>query len=80
VAVQQGAVTLLHDLFGDAEPYSYAVYNLGCFYAKTGQAAPALAALRQALTVNPMMRAWAGEDVDFAALYDDPAFQTLIQA
>jgi len=80
VAVQQGAVTLLHDLFGDAEPYSYAVYNLGCFYAKTGQAAPALAALRQALTVNPTMRAWAGEDVDFAALYDDPAFQTLIQA
>ena len=80
LAVQQGAVRVLHDLFGDAEPYSYAVYNLACFYAKTGQVAPALDTLRQALVVNPTMGGWAAEDADFAALHDDPAFQALTQA
>ncbi|MDQ2809513.1 MAG: ClbS/DfsB family four-helix bundle protein [Chloroflexota bacterium] len=80
LAVQQAAVTTLHDLFGDAEPYSYAVYNLACFYAKTGHAAPALAALGQALAANPTMGAWAADDADFATLHDDPAFQALTQA
>lgn len=71
-------VDTMRRLFGEGELFSYAIYNLGCFYARTGQAAPALAAVRQALAAYPGLRAWAGEDTDLLPLHGDPAFQALI--
>jgi len=78
-AVQQAAVATIAELFGRSEAYSFAVYNLGCFYAKQGQAVAALAAVEQALALNPGLREWAGQDADLASLHEDPAFAALLK-
>ncbi|HMA34474.1 MAG TPA: DinB family protein [Chloroflexia bacterium] len=79
-AVQQAAVATIAEIFGESEAWSFAIYNLGCFYAKTGQARLALDAVGQALAVNPGLREWAGQDSDLVSLHDDPAFQALVGA
>ena len=77
-AAQQGTVDTTRQYFGeDSSAYSNAVYNLGCFYAKTGQAAPAIAAVGEALRLNPDLVEWSKEDSDLDSLRADPAFQAL---
>ena len=55
-------------------------YNRACLHAKEGEREAALAALASAIEVDPVARAWAAGDEDFAALRDDPAFKELIAA
>lgn len=54
-------------------------YNLACHHALSGRRDQALAALRQALAIRPDMGQYAGQDPDFANLYEDPDFQALIE-
>jgi tetratricopeptide (TPR) repeat protein len=77
-AAQQATVDTARQLFGeDSDAYSNAVYNLGCFYAKTGQSAPAIAAVGEALRRNPGLTEWSKEDSDLDSLRAEPAFQAL---
>jgi tetratricopeptide (TPR) repeat protein len=49
-------------------------YNLACHYSLAGQKSEALAALREALTLNPGLVAWSGQDPDFEPIRADPAY------
>jgi tetratricopeptide (TPR) repeat protein len=77
-AAQQATVDTARQLFGeDSGAYSNAVYNLGCFYAKNGQTAPAIAAVGEALRRNPGLTEWSKEDSDLDSLRAEPDFQAL---
>ncbi|MGI8586947.1 MAG: tetratricopeptide repeat protein [Chloroflexia bacterium] len=79
-AVYEAAPPIVARIFGESEAYSHAVYNLGCFYARSGQPGPALDAVRRALTINPDLREWAGTDVDLVPLHDNPELKALVGA
>jgi hypothetical protein len=57
-----------------------ALYNLACHYALTGQAAPALARLREALPLNPDLVAWSRQDEDLVSLHGTPEYEALFAA
>lgn len=78
--VQQESVATMNRLFGKGEEYANAVYNLGCFYAKRGRAAEAVAQVREALAVNPKLTEWSKEDADLVSLHELPAYQALYTA
>ena len=79
-AGQQRLVQTIESLFGRGESLGNVIYNLGCFYARTGQPAPAIAAVREALTLNPGLTEWSRQDADLDSLRADPAFQALYPA
>jgi len=78
--VQQEAVALIATFFGRGEQYANATYNLGCFYAKRGRAADALAQVREALAINPKLTEWSKEDADLVSLHDLPEYQAFYTA
>jgi tetratricopeptide (TPR) repeat protein len=78
--VQIESVTFIRDLFGKGEEYANAVYNLGCFYAKRGRSAEAIAQVREALAVNPELIEWSKVDSDLTSLYELPEYQALYTA
>jgi tetratricopeptide (TPR) repeat protein len=78
--VQLESVTFIRDLFGKGEEYANAVYNLGCFYAKRGRSAEAIAQVREALAVNPELTEWSKVDSDLTSLYELPEYQALYTA
>jgi tetratricopeptide (TPR) repeat protein len=78
--VQIESVTFIRDLFGKGEEYANAVYNLGCFYAKRGRSAEAIAQVREALAVNPELTEWSKVDSDLTSLYELPEYQALYTA
>ena len=75
--VQLQSVATMERLFGKGEEYANAVYNLGCFYAKRGRSAEAIAQVREALAVNPKLTEWSKEDADLVSLHDLPEYQAL---
>ncbi len=50
--IQIAAVETMAQFFKDTDYYSYALYNLGCLYAKTNRADEALPVLHEALRLN----------------------------
>src|SRR5919108_1748343 len=72
LAVQEflAAVRLDH---GYATPY----YNLASVSARRGDVSQAMAFLRRAMTLEPAVLSWAGEDPDFDSLRATPEFQRL---
>jgi hypothetical protein len=62
---------------GNDESRGIADYNLACFYAKTGQKAPALELLPGALKLAPDLLDWSKEDPDLVSLHDEPAYKAL---
>lgn len=68
VAMQKTGIPTLH---------GYALYNLACFYAKTGQTAKAIAALPEALRLVPDVMEWSKEDPDLVSLHTEPGYQAL---
>ena len=76
--VREAAVATLARLFPDSLAYTYGLYNLGCFYALTGQADQALAAVGEALQRAPDLTDWARQDPELDSLHDLPAFQALV--
>ncbi len=77
--VQRESITTTSELFGKGEEYANAVYNLGCFYAKRGRSADAIAQVREALAINPELTEWSKVDTDLASLYGLPEYQALYQ-
>jgi tetratricopeptide (TPR) repeat protein len=78
--VQRESVTTMARLFGKEDQYANAVYNLGCYYALGGRSAEAIAQVREALAVNPMLSEAMKEDVDLVSLRDLPEYQALFTA
>ena len=78
--VREGVVATLARLFPDTAAYSYALYNLGCFYALTGQPDPAIAAVRESLQRTPDLTEWSKQDSELDSLRALPAFQALYES
>ena len=55
-------------------------YNLACHYALTGQKEAAIAALGEALVLNPGLRDWSKQDTDLACLREEPGYLDLYAA
>lgn len=55
-----------------------ACYGLACAQARSGRTDDALAAIRQAISLNPELRASAHRDPDLAALRDAGRLTTLL--
>jgi hypothetical protein len=55
-----------------------ACYGLACAQARSGRTDDALAAIRQAISLNPELRASADRDADLAALRDAGRLTTLL--
>ncbi len=53
-------------------------YNLACHFAVNGQPQRALTVLAGALANRPELAEYAGQDLDFSSLRDDPAFRALM--
>lgn len=54
------------------------LYNLGCFYAVTGQDALALEKVGQGIERYPYLKEWAPQDSDLKTLWEKPEFQALL--
>ncbi|MEO7002840.1 MAG: rhodanese-like domain-containing protein [Ktedonobacterales bacterium] len=52
-------------------------YNLACLYALAEQSAPAIAALGEALRLNPDLTKWSRNDSDLASLHAEQGYQAL---
>jgi hypothetical protein len=78
---QEGAtVEVISELFGKNNTmYGYAIYNLGCFYARAGESERAIAAVGEALPLIPSLVEWSKQDTDLDSLRDLPAFQALYE-
>jgi len=76
---QEGAtVEVIGELFGKNNTmYGYAIYNLGCFYARNGEMERAIAAVGEALPLIPSLVEWSRQDSDLDSLRNIPAFQAL---
>jgi hypothetical protein len=51
------------------------IYDLGCFYARTGRSEQAIGAIRKALPRVPSLVEWSKLDPDLDALPEIPEFQ-----
>jgi rhodanese-related sulfurtransferase len=60
-----------------AELRGDAIYNLACLYARYGRTSQALAALRDALVLNPKLSEWSRQDPDLDTLRAEPGFQAV---
>jgi hypothetical protein len=77
-AQERATVEIISELFGrNNSMYGYAIYNLGCFYARNGETAQAIAAVAEALPLIPSLVEWSKQDSDLDSLRDIPAFQAL---
>lgn len=75
---ERATVELLRELSGQRwAAYGYALYNLGCFYARRGETEKAIAAVGEALGVVPQLAEWSREDPDLDGLRDLSAFEAL---
>lgn len=54
-------------------------YNLACVHALTGKNDKAIGELGLALSKNPQLKEWAGQDSDLESIRKEPDFQTLVK-
>jgi hypothetical protein len=77
---ERATVEVISELFGtNTTMYGYAIYNLGCFYARDGESERAIAAVGEALPLIPSLLEWSKQDTDLDSLRDIPAFQALYE-
>jgi hypothetical protein len=75
---ERATVEVITELFGKSNTmYGYAIYNLGCFYARNGEAERAIVAVGEALPLIPSLVDWSKQDTDLDSLREIPAFQAL---
>ncbi len=75
---ERATVQVIGELLGrDSTIYGHTTYNLGCIYARTGEAAQAIAAIGEALRLIPSLVEFSRHDAELDALREIPAFQAL---
>ncbi len=72
------AEALIH-IDGSSNLRATALYNLGCFYALTGESAKAIELLRQALPLRADLVEWSKQDTDLVSLHALPEYQGLYE-
>jgi hypothetical protein len=76
----RATVEVIEELFGkNTTMYGYAIYNLGCFYARNGEKERAITAVGEALQFIPSLVEWSKQDPDLDSLRDLLAFQALYE-
>ena len=75
--IQEAMARALVDIDGSAESRAIALYNLGCFYALSGDPGKAIELVRQALPLRADLVEWSKRDPDLASLRDLPEYQAL---
>jgi hypothetical protein len=76
-AVQEQAAAMQMALSDSDQWRGTVLYNLGCYYAISGQREPALKNVSQGLALYDYLKEWAPQDGDLALLHDDPDFLAL---
>ena len=66
-------------LLADDPPYGALYYNTACFEARAGRTDDAIAHLRRAVELSPMLAELAREDDDLAALREHAAFTEIVR-
>ncbi|UCG23046.1 MAG: ClbS/DfsB family four-helix bundle protein [Chloroflexota bacterium] len=79
-AVQEKAAAMQLELSESDQWRGAVLYNLGCYYALTGQKEKALKNVAEALPLYDDLIEWAPQDGDLASLHDDPNFLTLVES
>lgn len=75
---ERATVQVIGELLGrHSTIYGHATCNLGCFYARTGETAQAIAAIGAALRLIPELVEFSRRDADLESLREIPAFQAL---
>ena len=75
--LQEQAAALLAPLDESPAWRGQTIYNLACHYALAGEKAQALARLREALSLDPVLVEWSKEDSDLDCLRGDPEYHAL---
>lgn len=80
LALRQAVAATVRELFPhEPKMYSYMVYKLGAYSARTGRSEQAIAAIRDALIVNPSLSESIRKDTDLDPLRALPGFQALFE-
>lgn len=79
-AVQEQAAQLQLTLTDTDQWRGTVLYNLGCYYATSGQKELAMKNVAQGLALYEYLREWAPQDGDLAILHEEPEFVALLQA
>ena len=78
-AMQEKAAEMQLTL-SDADQWRGTVlYNLGCYYAVSGQKEMAMKHVAEGLALYEYLREWAPQDGDLATLHEDAAFKALLE-
>jgi hypothetical protein len=77
-AMQEKAAAMQLDISDDDQWRGTVLYNLGCYYAVSGQKEMAMKYVAQSLPMYDYLKEWAPQDGDLATLHDDPAFKALL--
>jgi len=81
-AVAEAAAVWAHDVnneaFSGAKQRAYAAYNLGCFFARRGNAVKALPYLRDGFELMPDLKDWAKQDADLDRIRATPELVALL--
>jgi len=77
-AILRWAQDLSSRTSSDPRNRAVAVYNLACFYARTGQVEEALPLLRESFEGAPDLKGWAHKDPDLEPIRDDPKVRELL--
>lgn len=73
-AAQEEAAAMQLELSDSDQWRGTVLYNLGCYYASSGQKELALKNVTEGLALYDYLREWAPQDGDLASLHDDPTF------
>jgi tetratricopeptide (TPR) repeat protein len=77
-AAARWAHDLDHEAFTDSRQRGNADYNLGCYFARRGQAEQALPLLRRGFELNPSLKSFAKEESDLDPLRASPELAALL--
>ena len=78
--LRRAVATTVRELFAhEPRMYSYMVYKLGGYYARSGRSEEAVEAIREALAVNPSLSQQVRKDTDLDPLRALPEFQALYE-
>ncbi len=78
-ALNESMAVRLGELADDPSWHGVIRYNLACHYSLAGRKSAALAALREALTLNPGLVEWSKQDPDLEPIRREPAYAELYE-
>ncbi|HSG15514.1 MAG TPA: ClbS/DfsB family four-helix bundle protein [Anaerolineae bacterium] len=78
-ARQEKAAAIQLELSDSEQWRGTVLYNLGCYYAVSGQKDKAMKNVAEGMALYDYLVEWAPQDGDLATLHDDPEFKALLE-